>query len=120
MKTYRELVTEASKKNPKVPFKGEYEIQFETDGVNRSKKRTVNREEWYEGRSASKKTPDSHTGFYVDHRSGDEKGNIYVKFDWDYPGINYVNEKKFVAYIKKQVSASEKAGETIKVEVHKK
>jgi hypothetical protein len=97
MKTYRELIKEAwGSKNPKVPFKGEYEVEFHPDSVNDNK------------------------AFYVDHDGGDKPGQIYVKTDYKGNGDSKVDEKKFIAVLKKNLAAAKKAGENVKVEVHKK
>lgn len=94
MKTFKELVNEAwGSKNPKVPFKGEYEVEFQPNSVTK--------------RSA----------FYVDHDEGDKPGEIYVKTDYKGDGDSNVDEKKFIAVLKKHLAAAKKAGEGVKVEV---
>jgi hypothetical protein len=80
--------------NPKVPFKGEYEVEFAPNSVT--------------GRSS----------FYVDHDEGDKEGKIYVKTDYKGKGDSNVDERKFIASLKKHLAAARKAGERVNVEVH--
>lgn len=95
MKTYQEIIREAwGSPNPKVPFKGEYEVEFQPDSAT--------------GRSA----------FYVDHDEGDKPGTIYVKTDYKGNGDSNVNEKKFIATLKKHLAVAKKAGENVNVEIH--
>ena len=95
MKTFKELQREAwGSSNPKVPFKGEYEVEFQPDSAT--------------GRSA----------FYVDHDGGDKPGKIYVKTDHKGEGDSNVDERKFIADLKKHLASAKKAGERVNVEVH--
>jgi nicotinamidase-related amidase len=103
MKTFKELseklmqITEAwGSTNPKVPFTGEYEVEFAPNSVT--------------GRSS----------FYVDHDGGftDKPGLIYVKTDYKGKGDSNTNEKKFIATLKKHLAAAKKAGERVNVEIH--
>jgi nicotinamidase-related amidase len=97
MKTFKELIKEAwGSTNPKVPFKGEYEVEFAPNSVT--------------GRSS----------FYVDHDGGftDRPGKIYVKTDYKGKGDSNTDEKKFIATLKKHLAAARKAGERVNVEVH--
>ena len=95
MKTFKEIVREAwGSTNPKVPFKGEYEVEFVPNSVT--------------GRSS----------FYVDHDEGDKEGRIYVKTDYKGNGDSNVDERKFIATLKKHLAAARKAGERVNVEVH--
>jgi hypothetical protein len=80
--------------NPKVPFTGEYEVEFAPNSVT--------------GRSA----------FYVDHDEGDKEGRIYVKTDYKGKGDTNVDERKFIATLKKHLADARKAGERVNVEVH--
>jgi hypothetical protein len=80
--------------NPKVPFDGEYEVEFVPNSVT--------------GRSA----------FYVDHDEGDKEGRIYVKTDYKGKGDTNVDERKFIASLKNHLAAARKAGERVNVEVH--
>jgi hypothetical protein len=95
MKTFKEIIREAwGSTNPKVPFTGEYEVEFAPNSVT--------------GRSA----------FYVDHDEGDKEGKIYVKTDYKGKGDSNVDERKFIATLKKHLAAARKAGERVNVEVH--
>ena len=99
MKTFKELKEEIQTEawgstNPKVPFKGEYEVAFVPNSVT--------------GRSA----------FYVDHDEGDKEGRIYVKTDYKGNGDSNVDERKFIATLKKHLAVARKAGERVNVEVH--
>jgi hypothetical protein len=80
--------------NPKVPFTGEYEVEFVPNSVT--------------GRSS----------FYVDHDEGDKEGRIYVKTDYKGNGDSNVDERKFIATLKKHLADARKAGERVNVEVH--
>ena len=95
-KTFKELVREAwGSSNPRVPFKGEYEVEFQPDSAT--------------GRSA----------FYVDHNGGKKPGKIYVKTAYKGEGDSNVDERKFVNDLKKHLAVARKAGENVKVEVRK-
>tara|TARA_R110000751_G_scaffold138349_1_gene241999 strand:- start:695 stop:1024 length:330 start_codon:yes stop_codon:yes gene_type:complete len=95
MKTFKELTAEAwGSTNPKVPFDGEYEVEFAPNSVT--------------GRSS----------FYVDHDEGDKEGRIYVKTDYKGNGDSNVDERKFIATLKKHLADAKKAGERVNVEVH--
>ena len=95
MKTFKELQTEAwGSTNPKVPFDGEYEVEFVPNSVT------------------------GHSAFYVDHDEGDKEGRIYVKTDYKGNGDSNVDERKFIATLKKHLADARKAGERVNVEVH--
>jgi hypothetical protein len=125
MKTFKELVREVKwdrddettwgSPNPKVPFKGEYEVQFQPD--------SVTKQSW----------------FHAMHDDGDKPGQIYVRTDWEsnpagrstnarwmpdmrifigMAGSQQVDEKKFIAILKKHLAKAKKHGERVSVEVH--
>ena len=90
----RKMTAEAwGSTNPKVPFKGEYEVEFVPNSVT------------------------GHSAFYVDHDEGDKKGKIYVKTDYKGSGDSNVDEKRFIATLKNHLADAKEAGERVNVEV---
>ena len=91
----KELVKEAwGSSNPKVPFRGEYEVEFQPDSAT------------------------GHSAFYVDHGEGDVPGMIYVKTDYKGNGASNVNERKFIADLKRHLATAKRAGERVNVEIY--